>query len=632
MLLHVIVDETVQGRDYIESAMTQAYGKGSVDLKVVPISEELRGIVRIHDKSPTTVLMVLSEEASKSCKGIISNQEKTYTYRGIPDLVSFLEEKYKISLGYIAEETPDVSSEEVTTLKEQLKDREMVIQNYQSQLSELRGILENDSKILTTPSDDNSKEVISDLESRVSSLQEENNSLLSKISELEESISEYKSSISSLKEGKSSIESNLGVKLSVKDEEISILKNQILELSSKDSEITSLQAELSALNKGFASLQSENATLKSDCNARQQDIENLRSSLADSVPKSDYISISEENSVLSSKLESMGCSLEEISSKYDSSLEELNRLREVEKEASGMSKELDVLTKKVNNLDSTLARVNQEKLEADSKIAILEKSVDRDTELEDILKSHNKLVSDYDTLVNSVYGVLSRYSDRGSKVPINLVRGITGKLPIKLVFSGNSESRKETYRQLLTETSNSPDKKFIILDLTTEFYIDYIFSQLEDNSCIDWLNNGGSINKYLCKTKQSNVSILSLGITYTNDLYFLGVDWSSRLKELSEMDDYSIIMVCGDISSVVGRVMHESLAGVCDSYIYTKGTYISLRNLILNLRGISNYKESKICYLKYSNIAKNKPLTLKGSVILSYQGGKHHDEESNGSC
>ena len=98
------------------------------------------------------------------------------------------------------------------------------------------------------------------------------------------------------------------------------------------------------------------------------------------------------------------------------------------------------------------------------------------------------------------------------------------------------------------------------------------------------------------------------------------------------MDDYSIIMVCGDISSVVGRVMHESLAGVCDSYIYTKGTYISLRNLILNLRGISNYKESKICYLKYSNIAKNKPLTLKGSVILSYQGGKHHDEESNGSC
>ena len=415
MLLHVIVDETVQGRDYIESAMTQAYGKGSVDLKVVPISEELRGIVRIHDKSPTTVLMVLSEEASKSCKGIISSQEKTYTYRGIPDLVSFLEEKYKISLGYIAEETPDVSSEEVTTLKEQLKDREMVIQNYQSQLSELRGILENDSKILTTPSDDNSKEVISDLESRVSSLQEENNSLLSKISELEESISEYKSSISSLKEGKSSIESNLGVKLSVKDEEISILKNQILELSSKDSEITSLQAELSALNKGFASLQSENATLKSDCNARQQDIENLRSSLEDSVPKSDYISISEENSVLSSKLESMGCSLEEISSKYDSSLEELNRLREVEKEASGMSKELDVLTKKVNNLDSTLARVNQEKLEADSKIAILEKSVDRDTELEDILKSHNKLVSDYDTLVNSVYGVLSRYSDRGEK-------------------------------------------------------------------------------------------------------------------------------------------------------------------------------------------------------------------------
>ena len=62
-------------------------------------------------------------------------------------------------------------------------------------------------------------------------------------------------------------------------------------------------------------------------------------------------------------------------------------------------------------------------------------------------------------------------------------------------------------------------------------------------SGIDWFRRGGGVQQYLSKTCNDNVRVLSMGLGYVNDSYFLSIDWESRLRELDN-SGYNVVIYC----------------------------------------------------------------------------------------
>ena len=116
---------------------------------------------------------------------------------------------------------------------------------------------------------------------------------------------------------------------------------------------------------------------------------------------------------------------------------------------------------------------------------------------------------------------------------------------------------------------------------------------------IEWFRKGGSVQQYISSTELRNTQVLSTGLGYINDSYFLCIDWSKRLREL-ENSGYKVILFCGDISNLVGRVLHESFASCGDSLIYVLGNSVSSRALVTNLRGLSNKGDSIVAYFDFN--------------------------------
>ena len=52
-------------------------------------------------------------------------------------------------------------------------------------------------------------------------------------------------------------------------------------------------------------------------------------------------------------------------------------------------------------------------------------------------------------------------------------------------------------------------------------------------SGLNWFIKGGGIQRYLSDTCLPNVKVLSPGLSFINDSYFLNTDWVHRLSELS---------------------------------------------------------------------------------------------------
>ena len=111
-------------------------------------------------------------------------------------------------------------------------------------------------------------------------------------------------------------------------------------------------------------------------------------------------------------------------------------------------------------------------------------------------------------------------------------------------------------------------------------------------------------NKFYQKitiTILNNVFVLSIsGTSYINDNSFLKFNWLSILTNL-EKSGYHVVVVCGDLSSMVGRILHESFTGHgIDSSIYVHGNAICSRAVINNIRGLSNIKYSTVYYYEFN--------------------------------
>lgn len=316
-------------------------------------------------------------------------------------------------------------------------------------------------------------------------------------------------------------------------------------------------------------------------------------------------------SELSSKVDTLtkeNQSLENIVAEYKSNNYEeeisrlLDRVKEDDTYITTLNNEVNYLKEDIrgyeeeieNNLSSILSekeqvakykelskKLEKELLESKSEIESYKKEVSNLNSSR--AKSINQLNIKYDSLLRSVLDKENYYEN------------------IEFIFSGSSESRRGTYKCVLERIKNSDNSsKYLFVDLVSEVFSDYIFSIEKVVSGIKWFSVGGNLEKYLSRSDVCPVLVSNIG--YVNDIHFLCIDWSSRLREL-DSSGYKVIVYCGDISNIVGRVLHESFAGCGVSSIYVLGNVVSSRSVVANLRGISNSSESEIYYFDYNSAA-----------------------------
>lgn len=619
-------------KDILKNAIDEVFD-GAVVIQELTNSN-LRSSIRLS-KSVEVVLVILDWASFDTCKDIeggLYQSDKYYTYTNDKELANFLNSKYGLDLVVedISEEVQDINdtvsnidetsfisdSNEKSYYIEKLNSKEDTIKSLEARIHELTRLYGLVDETINSQG--------------VEDFRDENIRLNNKILDLESSLESEKgkianldSYIDSLKYDKVNLENRLK-KVSENYDELVIELNELKVIYSqqsgiirtKDARISELEKEQEKLNI----LEMKNKELKETLEInrgivlnKDNDIEKLKIDLQ-----------SKEDSIISyaRKIESLNGIKEDLNSannrvnslktennslvkdiqeKEKVLLELQNNDNENNSKIESLLSEIEELNKRIKNDDDSLAQLNREKIELQNKVNILEKSNSEDTDTESLIKEIQDLQNKLNIVSSNVFTKLGAnalpYRGVNSRVFNSNVRFNN----IRFAFASSSDSRRGTYKCLLDELQEVNDGfKYLIVDLVCETSIDYVFSIKSVVRGLEWFNVGGSLDRFISDTKLGNTKVLSVGLGYINDTYFLCIDWNKRLYEL-ENSGYKVILFCGDISNVVGRVLHESFASNGESIIYTFGNSVGSRSLVSNLRGLSNKTDSKIAYFNFNN-------------------------------
>ena len=623
--------------DILSEALAESFGSGVVDI-VSLNKDNLRQMVRLSTRDPQTVLVILDQVSTDMCKSIengLYSSGKFFSYSNDSELVAFLNNKYAINIVVPEEpelelsedtsrvDTAEESSADVEGYLARIQDQGMLIQSLQNTITELESKLDN---LHSGVEDEEKSAKIEELNDKVISLSNQLQSIsadkdtLSVQKESLEEHSEYLTKeLTRVKKEYSELEisyENLSKELSSERIQNSKMSGLIREMEGKvhkletsnnklkkDIEASSmLTAEKEDLERRLSIANTKISNLSTDNSSKQETIDSLNrqiSNLGDtnkqlSDLRADYSSLQDRNAELEKDISSYKATINELQSKQSSDIEDVNELRERIKELESRS-EAD---------NESLTKLNQERVELLAKIQTLSKSTSRDTDVEEIMSELSGLRDDYFKLKNSIFGKIASYAMPKASSPIFLTRKGVTLNHIRFSYAGNSASRKGAYRCILNELKGyKGSDRFLIVDVVSETFVDYVFEIKKVVNGIDWFRQGGGIHNYLSNTCLKNVQVLSPGLGYINEAYFLTVDWESRLTEL-ENSGYNVIIFFGDISNMIGRIFHESFADLGNSIIYVEGNATGSRTLVSNLKGLSNGKSSIIAYYNFNKQVK----------------------------
>lgn len=658
MLSVVTSGVPISARDILSDAINLAFGSDVVEF-IELNKDSLRSRVRLSRKDVSVILVILDGVSSDLCKDIeggLYSSDKYHTYVDDADLVRFLNSKYGLDMEIPIEESQnileypedsDVSSELIERYEAQLRDRDLMIESLNGRIEELSELID------TEDFSGLSQEDYDELSSKLEDCYSENLVLKSKVSDLENSISEKQnllevlknekeelcSTVRKLEDSKKSLLSNYR---SVNDE----LTNLRVENSKQVGLLESRAHEIKVLNeklKRTEKLEETVASLEEGISARDITIKNLTGKISDL--NVDMSSQSEEldrlreevrqNGVSNDLLESMKGDITSLTQERDTLLKGISAK---ESERSSLSEQLEKseltvqelkgevvrLEENIKEYDTNLTTLNSDKLRLQGELRVLKQSTDRDIDVERVSSELVDLRKKYDTLSSNVFSRISSLAMPKNSSAVYLTRRGVQLENIRFVFAGSTESRKGAYRCLLNEFRMlSSSEKVLIVDVVSETSIDYVFEIQSIVNGLEWFRKGGGVQPYLSKTCLRNVKVLSPGLGYINDSYFLTVDWESRISEL-ENSGYKVVLFCGDISNIVGRVMHESFADLGQSYIYVHGNAIGSRTVVSNLKGLSNAKSSIVAYYDFnSNMKRFYDMVAKNNkcVLLSIRKG-----------
>lgn len=602
--------------------------------------ENLRSRVRLSNRSVEIVLVVLDGESSDICKDIeagLYQSDKYYKYVNDKELVEFLNNRYglEISIDESTTEEIDVPSNTLLSNKdekyylEKINSKEDIIFNLECRIKDLTAMY--------GLSDEN-EEILGVSSGELEELREENTHLNSELLntksllELERvKIAELENTLSSLKEGKLSLENSLK-KASKESDELAVELNELKVAYSrqtglirdKDTRIGELENNQIALESSLKEnieLKEHIESIKCVISNKEIEIGNLKVDLLSK--DRDLLECSKEIESLR-KLEGLGDELESANkvihslkkdisiinsdnSNYHKELIEkdkvISQLSSSNSEYSArigvLEREIEELNERIKNDDKSLFQLNKEKLELQTKLSIMEKSINTgDTEA--LLREIDELQGRVSDMSSNIFNNIGMSASPNALINSRVFSGGSKFKNIRFAFAGSAESRKGTYKCLLEELRSCNDEnRYLIVDLVSETSIDYVFKVKNMTPGLDWFKKGGSVQSYVSSTELENTQVLSLGLGYINDSYFLCIDWASRLVEL-ENSGYKVILFCGDVSNLVGRVLHESFASYGESTIYVLGNAVGSRTLITNLRGLSNKRDSTIAYFDFN--------------------------------
>lgn len=626
----------VSAKCILKDAMDKVFD-GAIAIQELT-KENLRSRVRLSSRSVEIVLVILDGVSSDMCSDIeggLYQSDKYYAYVNDKEFVNFLNNKYGLDMVVdddIEDITPvfeesQLSSEDEKYYIEKIKSKEDSIRNLEcriKELSELYGIVGDEITRVSSEELEELRDENISLNNKVLDLESEAETRISKIADLE-------SLVSRLKEDKLSIENRLKKMSESYDEvvlELNELKvlysNQSGIIRSKDNRIADLEKKQSKYedtileNKGLKELSETNKSiiankdveignLKVDLQSKEKDIvrytkeiESLRG----------LESVNEElksanNTINSLKVELSSSSSENITLRKDIKEKDrvISQLSSSNEESNSRIEELlsenEELNERIKSDDESLYLLNKDKIELQNKLSLLEKSNASDDSTESLLMEIQDLQSKLASMSSNIFNNIGLSALPNGTVNCKVLNTPSRYNNIRFAFAGSSESRKGVYKCLLDEFKDKDDNRYLIVDLVSETSIDYVFKVKKVIPGIEWFRKGGSVQQYISFTELKNTQVLSLGLGYINDSYFLCIDWSKRLRELDN-SGYKVILFCGDISNLVGRVLHESFASYGDSTIYVLGNSVSSRTLVTNLRGLSNKGDSIIAYFDFN--------------------------------
>ena len=602
--------------------------------------ENLRSRVRLSNRSVEIVLVVLDRESSDICKDIeagLYQSDKYYEYVNDKELVEFLNNRYglEISIDESTTEEIDVPGNTLLSNKdekyylEKINSKEDIIFNLECRIKDLTAMY--------GLSDEN-EEILGVSNGELEELRGENTHLNSELLntksllELERAkIAELENTLSSLKEGKLSLENSLK-KASKESDELAVELNELKVAYSrqtglirdKDTRICELENNQVALESSLKEnieLKEHIESIKCVISNKEIEIGNLKVDLLSK--DRDLLECSKEIESLR-KLEGLGDELESankvihslkkdisiINSDNDNYHKELIEKDKVISQLSSsnseysvrvgvLEREIEELNERIKNDDKSLFQLNKEKLELQTKLGIMEKSINTD-DTEALIREIDELQGRVSDMSSNIFNNIGMSASPNALINSRVFSGGSKFKNIRFAFAGSAESRKGTYKCLLEELRSCNDEnRYLIVDLVSETSIDYVFKVKNMIPGLDWFKKGGSVQSYVSSTELGNTQVLSLGLGYINDSYFLCIDWVSRLAEL-ENSGYKVILFCGDVSNLVGRVLHESFASYGESTIYVLGNAVGSRTLITNLRGLSNKRDSIIAYFDFN--------------------------------
>ena len=615
--MNALVSELSQNElNILSDALEQVYGEGNVE--VIQVSNALlRQRVRLAttgNGSIDTVLIVLNKESYEKCKDMkddLQKSDKFYLYENENGLIGYLNEKFNLSIDLkevqVAVEGNIIKNEEYESRIDYLN---KMVENLTYQVKDLENALEEGGyNNYPTVEDDNSEgkyteeyieSIKSEYSDKVSVLEKEREELKNSLENLEETkktiLFDLESVRAELQDYKIKYSTQTGL-INSKEREISQLKSKVEELSKSLVEKDLSGTEVSALKESIEESQRVISDYKEKNLAQEEAIKSLSSELNETKETLKSTESSLKNSLNSEKQEK-----EKLQSDLSECKNRLSAMKGMIENNNSLKEEVSNLRAELKNSESTVLELNKQKIEMQERLEVLEKSTSRDTDIETIMSELSSLRQQYDKLQLSTYSKISEKSNPQDSLNVNLLKeGNLSYKNIMFAFAGSTESRKGMYKSLLSKVSQLPEtEKVILVDVVSETSIDYVFEIKFLKSGLTWFNSGGSFEECLSSTCLSNVHVLSIGGTgYINDSYFLEIDWSQRLQEL-ENSGYKVILICGDISNMIGRVLHESFASLGSSKIYVHGNAVGSRSVITNIRGLSNAKDSTICYFEFN--------------------------------
>lgn len=642
--IKVLEEEIEEKNRQIEEYETQSYASLGKVAKAEQSISELKGVKETLRKQKEQTADIefqknkLSEELDKTRKTLEEVSSYKGKYESLVVEKDSLDKEYKKTYALY-----ESKCDEYTVLSEKYSESESRVEGVSKELEELQGELQTKAVLITSLENE-----IKDYKKQLSSLQEQVKRLKESEKSLQDTISRSDDSESKLKKRVADLESN---EVKYKEEIESLSKG----VSEKDTKISDLSSSIDSLNMGVERLTQE-------VSSKDTIISNLKASISEKDGKLEEVTEklvgkSDEVINLESRLKSLSESvadLKDTNSELEGKSEEYERLSleleqakesvrvlEKEKEDAERSLELSELSLKndLKERDRQITKLNEELevlrrgedkdgktadlrlriVELQEKIVSLENEKDDSEaeELSSLRKEVSKLKEENTSLNLDVAERDEQLAEISDSIFVQMLNNAMPKAVLNtllrvpneelkgmhIVAGGSSESNLYVYKVLKSTCVMNSDKKIIIVDLTTDSYIDAEFKVKRVNTPINWLLGVEPINSFVADTCFSGVKIVSTALAYINPLYLLSVDWERRLEDIRGIADIVIFHV-GSLDNIISKIMFQSFARVMRSHVVVRATPINLRTVMLSLAGVGTTDNTEIACTNYDTASK----------------------------